>query len=211
MAKIVLVDDHKIIIDLLQLIIERDNKHTVVAKFLNASDFLKAFKNDSDSFEVLLLDIKLPDGSGIDIAKKVKEVNPDIKIIILSQYKCKEYVFSGLKIGVQAYLLKDCSAEELLMAIDRVLKNQIYLCAEIAKIEANKELQQYAIIYLTEREREVLQLVVNGFSNKEIAQKLFIEADSVEFHKKNLKQKLNVNKSIELAVKAIELGFVNLN
>jgi DNA-binding NarL/FixJ family response regulator len=211
MAKIVIVDDHLIVMESLQYLIEDEGKHTVVAKFALAQDFISEIKAGNLFFEVLILDVKLPDLSGIEVAKIMREKFPEIKVILLSQYKNKEFVMAGLQEGVQAYLLKSCKGEELIQAIDSVLTNLTFMSQEIASIVVNSPKMEKFTFHLTEREKEVLTWIVLGLSNKQIAEKLFIETDSVEFHKRNLRQKLNVSKSVELAVKAIELGFVQLN
>jgi two-component system, NarL family, nitrate/nitrite response regulator NarL len=211
MAKIVIVDDHKMVMESLQYMIEYEGKHQVIGKFPLANDFLNELKTGNLDFEVLILDIKLPDLSGIEVAKILNENFPEVKTILLSQYKNKEFVLAGLQEGVQAYLLKSCAGDELLQAIDSVLNNQTYLSQEIASVVQQNRNSRKITLSLTEKERVVLELIVMGYSNKQIAQKLEIESDSVEFHKRNLRIKLNVSKSVELAVKAIELGFVHLN
>jgi DNA-binding NarL/FixJ family response regulator len=211
MAKIVIVDDHQIVMESLQYLIEEEGKHEVIAKFPLALEFINEIKAGNLLFEILILDIKLPDLSGIEVAKFMREKFPEIRVILLSQYKNKEFVLAGLQEGVQAYLLKSCSGEELIQAIEAAANNLTFLSKEIATIVVKNRNSTTVTFHLTEREREVLELIVFGYSNKQIAQKLFIETDGVEYHKRNLRQKLNVNKSIELAVKAIELGFVNLS
>lgn len=211
MANIVLVDDHQVVTESLQYLIEDDGKHNVVAKFALAQTFLEELKQGNLFFDLLILDVKLPDLSGIEVARLMHERFPEIKVILLSQYKNKDFIFSGLQVGIQAYLLKSCTGDDLINAIDAVLNNLTFMSKEIASIVVNNKIKSKVIFHLTEREREVLELIVFGFSNKQIAEKLFIESDSVEFHKRNLRHKLNVNKSVELAVKAIELGFVNIN
>ncbi|MBI2257408.1 MAG: response regulator transcription factor [Flavobacteriia bacterium] len=211
MAKIVIVDDHLIVMESLQYLIEDEGKHQVVAKFPLAQEFLIELKAGNLYFEILILDVKLPDLSGIEVAKIMREKFPEIKVILLSQYKNKDFVLAGLQEGVMSYLLKSCSGEELIKAIEVVSNNLTFLSQEIATIVVKNHNSSKITFNLTEREREILELIVFGFSNKQIAQKLCIETDGVEYHKRNLRQKLKVNKSVELAVKAIELGFVHLN
>lgn len=211
MAKIVIVDDHQIVMESLQYLIEEEGKHQVVAKFPLALEFINELHAGNLFFEILILDVKLPDILGIEVAKVMRQKYPEIKVILLSQYKNKDFVLAGLQEGVQAYLLKSCSGEELLQAIEAASNNLTFMSQEIATIVVKNRNATTITFHLTEREREVLELIVFGHSNKQIAEKLHIETDSVEFHKRNLRQKLNVNKSVELAVKAIELGFVTLS
>jgi DNA-binding NarL/FixJ family response regulator len=139
MAKIVIVDDHKMVMESLQYMIEYEGKHQVIGKFPLANDFLNELKTGNLDFEVLILDIKLPDLSGIEVAKILNENFPEVKTILLSQYKNKEFVLAGLQEGVQAYLLKSCAGDELLQAIDSVLNNQTYLSQEIASSSPTKQ------------------------------------------------------------------------
>lgn len=211
MARIVIVDDHQVVVDSLQFLVEHEQQHQVVAKFYNGLSFIDALKKGDLLFEILILDIQLPDIIGIEVAKRLREDFPEIKIVLLSQHKNKDFVLSGLREGALAYLLKNCTGEELLLAIDTVSKDQVFMSQEIASIVVNSKSTGKITFQLTERELEVLKLIVLGFSNKQIAKKLFIEATGVEYHKRNLREKLNVTKTVELAVKAIELGFVTLN
>lgn len=211
MANIIIVDDHQVVMDSLQYLIEDDGKHKVIGKFTLAADFLNTLQSDNINFEVLILDVKLPDKNGIEVADTILKKHPKIKVILLSQYNNKDFILAGLNVGVHAYLLKSCDGDELLKAIDTTLENSNFFSKEISSIAERSRNVKPVSFDLTKREREVLELIVLGCSNKEIAAKLFIEDDSVEFHKRNLRIKLNANKSVKLAVKAIELGFVNLN
>ena len=212
MASIVLIDDHIIILDSLQYLIESEGRHKVIAKFKNGNDFFLWIKKTLCIIDVVIIDVKLPDINGIEVASYLKEKHPEIKTILLSQYNNREFVYKGLEVGIAAYVLKSSSGDEFLKAIDKVLENESYLCPEIAKlINEQKKESVFVNFHLTEREKEVLELIVNGLSNKEICKKLFIEISTIEFHKKNLREKLNVSKSIELVIKAIELGFVTIN
>ncbi|MES2588821.1 MAG: response regulator transcription factor [Bacteroidota bacterium] len=211
MASIVLIDDHVIIMDALQYLIEVEGKHKIIGKFKTGNEFIDWIKKTLHQVDIAIIDIKLPDILGIEVANFLNYKFPEIKKILLSQFSNSEFVYAGLKVGVSAYVLKSSGGNELLKAIDSVLVNETYLSQDVAKLINEKKDKEEINFNLTEREREILELFVYGFSNKEISQKLYIESTTIDFHKKNLRQKLNVNKSIELVVKAIELGFVNIN
>lgn len=211
MASIVLIDDHIIILDSLKYLIESEGNHKVIAKFKNGTEFFNWIKKTLHSIDVAIIDVKLPDFNGIEVASYLKEKHPEIKTILFSQFNNSEFVYAGLKEGISAYVLKNSTGDEFLKAIDTVLDNETYLSPEIAKLIEEKKDPEIVNFHLTEREKEILELVAKGLSNKEISSKLAIESPTIEFHKKNLREKLNVNKSIELVIKAIELGFVSIS
>lgn len=210
MASIVLVDDHVVVMDALHYLIDHTTPHKISGKFKNGGDFLKALENKQIEFEVAIIDIRLPDINGIDLVSHVKTHFPEAKVILLSMYHQSQFVYAGLKQGISGYLLKSSSGDELTRAIDCVLLDEIYLSAEVAKIIKQPQNDIEGELSLTEREQEILELITYGFSSKEIADKLIIEVSTVDFHKKNLRQKMNVNKSVELVIKALELGLVKV-
>lgn len=210
MASIVLIDDHIIILDSLKYLIESEGNHKVVAKFKNGTEFLSWIKKTLHTIDVAIIDVKLPDCNGIEVASYLKEKHPEIKTILFSQFNNSQFVYAGLNEGISAYVLKNSSGDEFLKAIETVLDNETYLSPEIAKLIEEKKDGEIVNFHLTDREKEILELVAKGLSNKEISTKLSIESPTIEFHKKNLREKLNVTKSIELVIKAIELGFVSV-
>lgn len=210
MASIVLIDDHLIIMDALQYLIESVGNHTILGKFKTGNDFKEWMKKTHHKIDLAIIDVKLPDILGIEVAAFLNEKFPEVKTILLSQFNNSGFVYAGLKVSISAYVLKSSGGDELLKAIETVLQNGSYLSPEVAKLIGEKKNKYPVDFHLTERERDVLELFVYGFSNKEISQKLKIEPSTIDFHKKNLRQKLGVNKSIELVVRAIELGFVSI-
>lgn len=210
MASIVLVDDHVVVMDALHYLIENTTRHKISGKFKNGSDFLTALNSGDLTFEVAIVDVRLPDTNGIELVAHIKNHSPDIKVILLSMYHQSQFVYAGLKQGISGYLLKSSSGDELTRAIDCVLADEVYLSAEVAKIINTHEDDSDHNLYLTEREQEILELITYGFSSKEIADKLIIEPSTVDFHKKNLRQKMNVSKSVELVIRALELGLVKV-
>lgn len=210
MASIVLVDDHVVVMDALHYLIDHTTRHKISGKYKTGNDFLNALNSNILDFEVAIIDIRLPDINGIELVAHIKEHNPEAKVILLSMYHQSQFVYAGLKQGISGYLLKSSSGDELTRAIDCVLMDEIYLSAEVAKIMKKPSDHSDDEQRLTEREQEILELITYGFSSKEIADKLIIEVSTVDFHKKNLRQKLNVSKSVELVIRALELGLVKV-
>lgn len=208
MADIILVDDHEIVMDSLKYMIESETQHHVLAKFKSGEAFMDYFQAGSCKFDLAIIDVKLPDISGLDLVKLIRKSEPYVKIILLSQYDNNEFVFTGLKNDISGYLLKSSAGPELIEAIDTVLKGREYLSKEMVSLLVKAKIREELNIQLTQREKEILQLIVSGCTVKHIAQMLQIEPTTVDFHKRNMKVKLNVKKSTELISKAFDLGIV---
>ncbi len=207
MACIVLIDDHEIVIDSLKYLIENQSNHEVVAKFNHAEPALQYIKENRLIVEVVVSDIKLPSISGIDLTKKIKEFAPQIKIILLSQFSTKEFVVNGIKNGANGYLLKSTGGVELVAAINSVLAGKQYLCPESTQVLISATASNSDP--LSEREMEILKFVAMGYNNNEIAAKLFVQPSTVEFHKRNLRNKLNVHKVTDLTRIALDMGLID--
>lgn len=209
MASIILVDDHEIVMDSLKYMIETETRHTVLAKIKSGEAFMDYFQRTDTRFDLAIIDIRLPDISGLDLVKFIRKTDPVTKIILLSQYANNEFIFTGLKNGISGYLLKSSAGPELIEAIETVLKGKEYLGREMINLMVKASVKEDFNIQLTQREKEILQLIVSGSTVKQIAQMLQIEPTTVDFHKRNMKIKFNVKKSTELISKAFELGIVN--
>jgi DNA-binding NarL/FixJ family response regulator len=151
--------------------------------------------------DVILMDVNLPDMSGIDLCKQVKQLYPDVFVLGLSTFNQQPVIRNMMDNGASGYVLKNATQEELQEAIQTVMTGKTYLSMEVAQAlrEANNE-----IPLITRREKEVLLLVADGFTNAEIAEKLFISVPTVNTHRKSLLSKFNVNNTaglIKLAAK----------
>lgn len=210
MSSIVLVDDHEIVMDSLVYLIESESEHKVLGKCKTGQAFIEFINQEENKFDLAIIDVKLTDTTGLELVSELKNRSFDCKCILLSQFAHPEFIYSGLKLGVDSYLLKSCPGDELLLTIERVLNGEVYLSHEISKLLVRYKTQQKINFNLTEREKEILEHMTLGLCNKQISDKLYIENSTIEFHKKNLRKKLNVNKSIELVIKALEYGIVQI-
>lgn len=210
-VKIIIADDHLLvrtgIISLLkdvpdiETIGEAENGQVVIEK-------AKKLKPD-----VVLMDISMPKVSGIEATNQIKETNPAIQILILTMHDNEEYILSSLKQGASGILHKDTSKDELVTAIKTVASGKRYFGRSVSqiivesllqKVESSDLSQTQDKVFLTKREKEVLYLIANGLSNQEIAERLGISARTVDTHKTNLMQKLNIKTTAALARYAFE-------
>jgi DNA-binding NarL/FixJ family response regulator len=208
---ILLADDHQLILDGLNSLLKNREDILVAGEAKNGRDALSLVKLlDPD---IVLMDIDMPVMNGIEALKEIKKASPTTKVIILSMHEESGMIKSLMALGADGYLLKSCSQDELLGAISTVAKGQQYfsqgavrslLQMENSPNSAAQELTEL----LTDRETEVLQLIAEGFSNKEIGAKLFISHRTVDTHRTNLMKKLNVGNIAGLISFAIKKGLV---
>lgn len=194
--KILLIDDHKLIKIGIKVLLEDNKDVDVIDDCSSKKEFLE--KIDSESYDLFICDISLPDGSGYDILEIIKERKIKTKIIILSMHEDKSYIKKAFKLGASGYVTKSTAHEEILQAIDKVMvKNEIYLNEKYATIfyELFKEDKE---IELSEREKEVGRYIVEGYTLTDIGEKLFLSVKTVDTYKKRLMEKTNTKKRSEL-------------
>ena len=201
--KILLADDHQLIIYGISQIIQEVDEFDLCATENNGLDAMSSIEKHQPS--IAILDIEMPGLSGIEILEKLEgKDNP--KTIILSAYEEPSLVRKCLKLGANGYLLKRASPEEIIAAIKRVCEGGSYISQEVAQILFDQEIQpddkadenNSNLNQLTKRELEVLSLIVDGFSNSEIAEQLFISKRTVDTHRVNLMQKLDIHNTVDL-------------
>jgi DNA-binding NarL/FixJ family response regulator len=205
--KVFIIDDHPMVVAGLNSLLGRLENIDVAGAVSNAFDaipFLKKNKTD-----VILLDINLPDISGIDLCKKIHKEFPEIKILGISTFSERSYISRMIENGASGYLIKSASAEEIAEAIETVLKGKIYLSVSMGHIAKPLSIMPSDNLpALTKREKEILQLISEGFTNNQIAEKLFISPLTVDSHRKNLLTKLNVNNTASLIKLAVQNGLI---
>lgn len=202
-TKIFIVDDHPMVVaGLHSLLMQLENLEVSgsVSNAFEAIPFLK--KNQVD---VILLDINLPDISGIDLCKKIHKEFPQIKIIGISTFSERSYISRMIENGALGYLIKSASKEEIAEAIDTVMKGKMYLSVSMEHIAKPLSiLPSGHFPALTKREKEILKLISEGMTNNQIAEQLFISPLTVDSHRKNLLTKLNANNTASLVRVALE-------
>jgi DNA-binding NarL/FixJ family response regulator len=212
--RILLADDHKLFIDGLGSLLERRPGLEIVGA---ARDGLSAVELASDlNPNIILMDVSMPRLNGIEAARKILSENPSIKIIMLSMHADRRYVVEALRAGARGYLLKDSAAEELLSVLERVSAGEICLTNKISQqiiqdyLRVSDAETSTAFTVLSPREREVLQLLAEGHSTKEIAARLSISVKTVETHRSQIMNKVNLHSVAELTKYAIREGLTQV-
>lgn len=211
MIRVALADDHEIVRNGIKMILEDDPEIQVIWE---ASDGKEAIeKMNSDHPDVLVLDIRMPLMTGLEVAKKLKAENANNKIIMLTMHDDSEYILKSMEYGADGYLLKDTSKGEFNKAIRMVHSGQKYFSGDISStivdfylnneartdsVEDHAALDDYQ---LTKREKEILSLIYDGVSNKEIAEQLNKSVRTIETHRFNIMKKLDVSNITELLKK----------
>jgi DNA-binding NarL/FixJ family response regulator len=204
--KLLIVDDHDIIRAGIKSVLAGHSAYSVCGEASNGEEAIKSVEELKP--DILLLDISMPKVGGLDIISRIKRISPKTKIIIISVHKLGTYVLKALRQGVNGYLNKDNVAEELIIALGRVAGGNIYLGQAISEYlaetvkEPGKKAAPESI--LNQREEDVLRLVVEGKTAKEIAEILFLSNRTVENYKNSILKKLNLHKSSELIKYALE-------
>lgn len=202
--RIVLIDDHRIFREALQLELQRVSDIVIVGGAANAAEALVLV--DTLLPDVVVLDVGLPDLSGVDLAAQLLRLVPNVKIVALSGYTEKFFVEAMLQAGAGAYIVKSAGGEDLLAAIRAVMAGETYLCADASR--ALKPNARCGNSPLTPREISVLRCVASGMRTAEIAGLLGISTGTVETHRKNIKAKLGAGSIAELTQYALREGLL---
>lgn len=213
--QVLLVDDHQILRDGLRALLEGQMGHTIVGEADNgktAVQLARALKPD-----VVIMDISMPDMTGIEAAKRILHDTPDVKIIALSMYNDKRFVVDMFRAGASGYLLKDCAFEELEEAIILVTTDGKYISPSITDVVLDDYLQKItnqtgaSAAELSERERMVLVRMAEGHSTKQIAADLNVSTKTVDTYRQHIMDKLNVRTLADLIKYAIRKGLTSLD
>jgi two-component system, NarL family, response regulator NreC len=214
-TKVLLVDDHHIFRDGLRTLIEKEKGMEVVAEAENGRKAVKLAEKVAP--DVVVIDVSMPDMNGIEATKKIIGGGTDIKVIALSMHSDRRFVLGMLEAGASGYLLKDCAFAELAGAIRQVMTGNTYLSPKIADVVVKGYLHKTTDAFpasrllLTSREREILQLIAEGMSTKEIAAHVFLSIKTVETHRRNIMEKLDIHNVAELTKYAIREGLVSMD
>lgn len=203
---VIIIEDHSIFIEGLCSILQNIDGLQVAGTFSEGKSAIAYLQ--SNPVNIVLLDISLPEMSGIEVCKAIKSLDKNIKIIALTNHTEKSVMMEMLQNGADGYLLKNTSKKDLVDAIFQVLNNQFLMDNELQRILFSPEKKSKAVPRLTQREKEVLKLVSEGATTASIAKQLFISPQTVETHRHNLMQKFQVNNSASLIKKAAEYGMM---
>ncbi|PKN32958.1 MAG: DNA-binding response regulator [Deltaproteobacteria bacterium HGW-Deltaproteobacteria-19] len=213
--RILLADDHKIFRDGLRSLIEREPEMEIVGEAENGRKAARLAEKLAPT--VIIMDVSMPDMNGIEAARNITSAMPDVRLIALSMHSDRRFVLGMLEAGAAGYLLKDCAYEELAGAIRHVVRGNTYLSPKITDVVVKGYLskgtlsQPEATSPLTSREREILQLIAEGHSTKEIASHVCLSIKTVETHRRNIMEKLGIHSVAELTKYSIREGLISLD
>ncbi|MCK6261801.1 response regulator transcription factor [Vibrio sp. ZSDE26] len=209
LIRVVIVDDHQVVLDgfIARLELEQDIEVIGTASHgLEAIEKVRELKPD-----VTLMDVSMPLMNGIDATRLIREEFPDAKILMLTMHDQREYIMKVMQAGAVGYMLKEITAEKMVQAIKTVDQGSTYFCETATQTLFSQEVlpsNTSNISPLSRREESVLKLVAQGNSSKKIASLLDISCRTVETHRQNIKHKLNLNSTAELAKYAYEKGII---
>ncbi len=210
-VRILLVDDHAVLRDGVRMVLESQPGFQVVGTTENGQDAVRLVEDLKP--DIAVLDIAMPEMNGLDATRAIRQCCPDTQVVILSMHEGEEYLREALRAGAAGYVLKRAAAKELVGAIQRVRHGESYLDPALTRTLISDYVRQVergdeTPDSLTERELEVLKLVAEGFTNRQIAFKLNISIKTVQTHRANLMDKLNLHDRTELVRYAIRRGLI---
>jgi len=215
-VKLLVADDHKIFRQGIKKLLEEESDLQVVGEAADGRETIK--KATELKPDVILMDIAMANLNGLQATRQIKKILPDTKVIMVTMHKNEEYVLQSFQAGASGYILKEGAVEELVSAIRTIHQDKSFLSPTISKtlidaylrkMETGKTETPFDL--LTDREREVLQLIAEGYTNREVAKALFISVKTVEAHRAHIMQKLNIHEIAKLVKYAIQKGLVDLN
>jgi DNA-binding NarL/FixJ family response regulator len=206
--RILLADDHTIVRDGLRALLERQADMSVVAEAADGRECVQLAEQHSP--DVVIMDVAMPEMNGIEAARRILSANPKTSVLILSMHRDESYVLRALRAGARGYLLKDSPRDDVLRAIRTVAAGRSYLSRQVSQILQEDYVRQLesrgledSYDLLTDREREILQLLAEGKANKEVANLLNISPTTVETHRAHILQKLSLHSTADLILYAV--------
>jgi two-component system response regulator NreC len=212
--RLMLVDDHEVVRTGLRMLLESQPDIQIVAEASTGEEALQVARLASP--DVVVMDITLPDFSGIEATRRLKEENPHLAVVALTIHEDEQYFFEMLQAGASGYVPKRAAPEDLISAIRAAYSGEVYLYPSLAKSlvedflgRARTETETASLEALTPREEEVLELLAAGYSNEEISEKLVISRHTVARHRENLMRKLGLHNRADLVKYAIRKGIIH--
>lgn len=212
MINIILADDHNIVRNGIRNLLEKETDIQVAGEALSGSEVLQLL--EANRTDIILADMNMPGYSGIELAEKIKTSGNAAKVILLTMHDHQHYINKAFQAGVSAYLIKSISPDELLFAIRQVHKGRKYLCSELSlrlldqAIASPVTEEAKTAVEFSERELAILTLIAEGFTNQEIADKLFTSKRTVEGHRQSMIDKSGVRNTPSLVRYAIRHGII---
>ncbi len=211
-CKIVLADDHAMLRQGIKKIIEEEDNLEVVGEVSDGLELIDFLNNNRAN--LVLLDISMPNVRGIEAINEVRRAQPGVKVLMLTMHNNKEYLYAAISAGADGYLLKENSYDELLSAIDQVMLGETYISSTLAA-DFSEDLMKFyrknkklPFEHLTNREREVLKMVAEGNTSREIGDLLYISLRTVEHHRANIMRKMKFRSVADLIKYALDKGYV---
>lgn len=215
MIKVVIADDHHLVREGISLLLDQEPDISVVGQAADGEEALAAIARLNP--DIVILDISMPNINGIEAARRMRAEGFKGKIIVLTQHDKEEYVRKAIQVGASGYLLKDSLRSEVIEAIRKIYRGEVYFSSSISRILIDDYLQQVKrkqitreIPELTTREVEVLRLIAGGLSSKQIAEKLFLSVRTIDFHRANISQKLAIHDIAGLTRYAVKHGLIKI-
>ena len=214
--ELMIVDDHPLFREGLKTIVNRDKKYTVVCEAGNGADGIRLGRKHQPA--IMLVDISMPGKNGIQMIRELKDSLPDTRFIIISMHSEADYIVEAFRAGASGYMIKESAAGNLIRGLDAVARGELFLDDALSQEVVYKLMQAKddtsagdPYSSLTAREQEVMRMLAEGLSAKEVASQLFISPKTVENHRTNLMKKLGLHSTVELIRYAARLGLIDLD
>ena len=212
--RLLLVDDHEIVRAGIRMLFLAESGMEIVGEVGSGQEAIEAVREFTP--DVVIMDVAMPGMTGIEATRQIKEASPETVVLALTMYDDEQYFFEMLNAGASGYIPKRAAPDDLVSAIRVVNQGNVFLHSTLAKFLMKDVLGQaeinaeQAVPELTPREREVLTYIAEGFTNREIAEALVISVKTVDRHRENIMQKLNLHSRVELVKFAIEKGLISV-
>ena len=212
--RILLADDHTVVRDGLRALLERERDMAVIGEAADGRESIRLA--DAELPDIVVMDLGMPNMNGMEATRRILAAHPRVGVVVLSMHQDESYVLGALKAGAKGYLLKDSMRGEVVQAIRVVYRGRSYLTRKVARIlqeDYISQLEQRGLEdrydLLSDREREVLQMIAEGRSNKEVANELNVSVTTVETHRGHILQKLDIHSVPELILYAVRKGIIS--
>ena len=214
MIKVLIADDHAIVRSGLKQILAETSDIVVAGEAANGREALEKVR--AQPWDVLVLDITMPGRSGLDILKDIRQTHRELPVLVLSMHADEVYVTRALKAGAHGYLLKDSAGTDLFRAVTSLMQHKSFFSPAVSRVMLDDYVRQLAergitdrYDALSQREREVFQLIAEGRANKEIADRLGLSVNTVETHRSRIMEKLDVHSAVEIVLYAVRKGIIS--